>query len=48
MLSVEKVKELLNDDNISDEEAEAIRDGLRDLAEIAYEKYRQDKEKAKK
>ena len=43
MLSVEKVKELLNDDTISDEEAREIRDGLRDLAEIAYEKYHKDK-----
>ncbi len=43
MLSVEKVKELLNDDSISDEEAEAIRDGFRDLVEIIFEKYQQDK-----
>ena len=43
MLSVEKVKELLNDDRISDEEPEAIRDGFRDLVEIIFEKYQQDK-----
>jgi hypothetical protein len=40
---VEKVKEMLNDDSISDEEAEEIRDGFRNLAEIIFEKYQQDK-----
>jgi hypothetical protein len=47
MLSLEKVKTILNDDSVSDEEAKAIRDGFRDLAEIIYEKYQEDKEKAK-
>jgi len=38
MLSIERTKELLNDPTLSDKEAEEIRDGLRDLAEIIYEK----------
>ncbi|MFA5386069.1 MAG: hypothetical protein WC297_00070 [Candidatus Paceibacterota bacterium] len=39
MLSTEKVKELLKDQAISDEEAEEIRNGFRDLIEIIFEKW---------
>jgi hypothetical protein len=39
MLSIEKTKELLNDKNISDEEAEKIRDDMRTLAEIIFDKW---------
>jgi len=37
MLSVKKVKELLNDETISDEEATKIRDDCRELVEIIFE-----------
>ena len=37
MLSTQEVKRLLEDENLSDEEAAEIRDGFRILAEIAYE-----------
>jgi hypothetical protein len=36
MLSIERVKELLKDQNIYDEEAEEIRDGCRSLAEVIF------------
>ena len=38
MMSIEKVREILNDENISDEEIVDIRDNLYGLAEIAIEK----------
>ncbi|MFA5871408.1 MAG: hypothetical protein WC858_01685 [Parcubacteria group bacterium] len=47
MLSVEKVKELLNDKTISDDKAEKIRDDLQALAEIVIEKYISDKKSGK-
>jgi len=47
MLSIERTKELLNDPTLSDKEAEEIRDGLRDLAEIIYEKWQEDRKKLK-
>lgn len=37
MLSVERVKELLSNPSLSDEEAEVIRDELHSLAEIVVE-----------
>lgn len=43
MLSIEKVKEILNDENISDKEALKIRDNLYGLAEIAIEDYIKEK-----
>lgn len=43
MLSTKRVKELLKDRNLSDEEAEKIRDGFRELAEIVFEKWQADK-----
>jgi len=43
MLSIEKIKELLKDKNIPDQEAEEIRDECRNLAEIVFEKWQTDK-----
>lgn len=39
MLSVERVKELLNDPKLSDKEIEEIRDGFLILAEIIYDRW---------
>lgn len=39
MLSIERVKELLEDKTISDEEAEKIRDACYEFVELALEKY---------
>lgn len=47
MLSVERVKELLNDPKISDEEAEKIRDEFNILAEMIFDKWIEDKKKEK-
>ena len=47
MLSVERVKELLNDPNISDKEAEEIRDDFHNFAEIIFDKWMDEREKAK-
>ena len=47
MLSVERVKELLNDPNISDKEAEEIRDDFHNFAEIIFDKWMGEREKAK-
>lgn len=47
MLSVEKVKELLNDETISNEQAEKIRDDLYALGELIYEKWLEDKKAGK-
>ena len=46
MLNIEEVKEILNDENISDEEALEIRDNLYRLADISIEKYIEDKGKS--
>ena len=43
MLSVQKAKELLNDETISDEKAEKIRDDLYALAEIIFDKWLEEK-----
>jgi hypothetical protein len=40
MLSIERTKELLADATISDQEAELIRDSFRDLAEIIFNKWK--------
>ena len=37
MLSIEEIKELLNNQNISDQKAKEIRDDFRLLAEIIFE-----------
>jgi len=39
MLSIKRVKELINDQGISDEEAEKIRDGCRALTEVIFEQW---------
>ncbi len=43
MLSIKQIKKLLGDENISDKEAEEIRDSFRILAEIIFEKWQRDK-----
>lgn len=48
MLSVERVKELINDPNLSDKEVEEIRDGLFMLAEVMFEQWQTERIKAKK
>lgn len=48
MLSIEKSKELLNDDSLSDEEVEKIRDDMYELAEIIFEKWKIDKKIGRK
>jgi len=45
MLSVKKVKELLKDKTLSDKEAEEIRDGFYNLAEIIFEYHQKEKNK---
>ena len=47
MISVERVKELLNDPNISDKEAEEIRDDFHIFAEIIFDKWMDERKKAK-
>lgn len=39
MLTVKRVKQLINDNSISDDETEEIRDGYRALAEIIFEQW---------
>jgi signal-transduction protein with cAMP-binding, CBS, and nucleotidyltransferase domain len=41
MLSIERVKELLGDQEISDKEAKEIRDDFRVLAEIVLEQWKE-------
>jgi signal-transduction protein with cAMP-binding, CBS, and nucleotidyltransferase domain len=41
MLSIERVKELLGDQKISDKEAKEIRDDFRALAEIIFEQWKE-------
>jgi len=45
MLSVKKVKELLKDKNTTEKEAEEVRDGCRNLAEVIFEHYQNEKNK---
>jgi len=47
MLSIKQVKQILKDKNISDKDAEMIRDECRELAEIIFEKWQQDKKAGK-
>ncbi len=47
MLSVERVKELINDPNLSDKEIEEIRDGFYQLSEIMFEQWQAERIKAK-
>jgi hypothetical protein len=48
MLSVERVKELINDPNLSDKQVEEIRDGLFMLAEVMFEQWQAERIKTKK
>lgn len=48
MLSLERTKELLNDSTFSDKEIEEIRDGFHSLAEIIFEKWKEDRKKERK
>jgi hypothetical protein len=47
MLSIERVKELLNDPSLSDKEVEEIRDGFRMLSEVIFEQWQAERTKAK-
>lgn len=47
MLSVERVKELLNDPSLSDKEIEEIRDGFYQLSEVIFEQWMEERKKAK-
>lgn len=47
MLTLEKMKELLDDPSLSDEQILEIRDQLYALAEIIYEKWQQDRKAGK-
>lgn len=48
MLSVERVKELINDPKLSDKEIEEIRDQMYMLCEIMFEQWQAERIKAKK
>jgi hypothetical protein len=43
MLSIERIKELMEKPDMSDKKASEIRDGLYDLAKIIFDKWRMDK-----
>jgi hypothetical protein len=43
MLSIERTKTLIDDPSFSDKEIEEIRDSLRALAEIAFEKWQKER-----
>ncbi len=47
MLSLERVKELLNDPNLSDKEIEEIRDGFYQLSELMFEQWQAERIKNK-
>ena len=47
MLSVERVKELINDPSLSDKEIEEIRDGFYNLSELIFEQWNEERKKAK-
>jgi signal-transduction protein with cAMP-binding, CBS, and nucleotidyltransferase domain len=47
MLSIERVKELLNDPKLSDKEIEEIRDGFYQLSELIFEQWQAERIKAK-
>lgn len=47
MLSIERVKELLNDSKLSDKEVEEIRDHLYMLSELMFEQWQAERIKAK-
>ena len=47
MLSVERVKELINDPKLSDKEIEEIRDQMYMLCEVMFEQWQAERIKAK-
>lgn len=47
MLSIEETKKMLKDANLSDQEAEEIRDCCQGFAEVIFEKWMEDKKKKK-
>jgi len=47
MLSVERVKKLINDPKLSDKEIEEIRDQMYMLTEIIFEQWMEERKKAK-
>jgi signal-transduction protein with cAMP-binding, CBS, and nucleotidyltransferase domain len=47
MLSIERVKELLKDHNLSDKEITEIRDGFYMLSEVIFEQWQAERAKAK-
>ena len=47
MLSVERVKELINDPKLSDKEIEEIRDGMRLLVRVVYQKWKEEQNNKK-
>ena len=47
MLSIERVKELINDPRLSDKEIEEIRDGFYNLSELIFEQWNEERKKAK-
>ena len=44
MLTIQQVKTILNDPNISDEKAMEIRDNFRSLVEVIFEQWQKEKE----
>ena len=46
MLSLERVKELLNDPKFSDKEVEEIRDAFYQLSELMFEQWMEERKKA--
>lgn len=44
MITIQQVKTILNNPNLSDAEATVIRDGFRSLAEIIFEQWEKEKE----
>lgn len=47
MLSIERVKELINNPKLSDKEIEEIRDAMYSLAELMFEQWQAERIKAK-
>lgn len=47
MLSIERVKELINDPNLSDKQIKEIRDGFHMLSEVIFEQWQAERAKAK-
>ncbi len=48
MLSIEETKKILKNENMSDAEAEEIRDCCQGLAEVIFDKWMEDRKNKKK